>query len=251
MKLENKVALITGSSRGIGKAIAIEFSKEGASVVINYNKSEKEALELVNKINENKNSLEAIAAKADISKISDISNMVEQVLLKHQKIDILINNAYIYYRNSFFDCTEEIWDSTIKTNLRGTYFCSQIIGKKMFERKDGIIINIASNSGIFPKKSKGIEYSISKAGIIYLTKSLAITLAPYIRVNCISPGYTYTERSKFFKNDGLKKEIENKIPLRRINTPEDIAKAAIFLASKDSNNMTGQNIIVDGGYSLI
>ena len=250
MILENKVALITGASKGIGKSIALEFANEGASIIINYNKSEKEALELVNKINKNKNYLESIAIKADISHIEEISEMVDKIISKYSHIDILVNNASIYYRNSFFDSNEKIWGEIIDTNLRGTYFCSKFVSEHMLKGDEGVIINIASNAGHIPRKDEGVEYGISKAGVIYLTKSLALTLAPSIRVNCISPGYTNTEMSKFFTDDKLKEEVQSKIPLKRINDPENIAKLALFLTSPSSRNITGQNIIIDGGFSL-
>jgi len=248
MKLKNKVALITGASRGIGRSIALEFANEDAIVIVNYNKSEKEAEELISIIN--KNGKKASVIKADISIISDITRMKEEIIKKYGKIDILVNNAGIYQKNNFFDSTEHSWDLTMNINLKGPYFCSQIIGKEMLSQKSGCIINISSNSGIMPRKNKGIEYGVSKAGLIYLTQSLALTLAPDVRVNCIAPGYTETEMSSLYKNSKLRAEIEKNIPLNRINMPEDVAKAALFLASEDSRNITGQIIIIDGGYNL-
>ncbi|MEK6831013.1 MAG: SDR family oxidoreductase, partial [Nanoarchaeota archaeon] len=151
---------------------------------------------------------------------------------------------------SFFDSNEKIWGEIIDTNLRGTYFCSKFVSEHMLKGDEGVIINIASNAGHIPRKDEGVEYGISKAGVIYLTKSLALILAPHIRVNCISPGYTNTEMSKFFTDDKLKEEVQSKIPLKRINDPENIAKLALFLTSPSSRNITGQNIIIDGGFSL-
>lgn len=249
MKLKNKIVLVTGASKGIGRAIALEFAEQEAIVIINYNKSENEAKELEEEIT--KKGKIAYSIKADVSKVSDIIKMKEEIIKKYGRIDILINNAGIYERNHFFESTEQSWDSTMNTNLKGAYFCSKIFSETMLNQKEGCIINISSNAGIIPRKNKGIEYGISKAGLIYLTKSLALTLAPYIRVNCIAPGYTETEMSSFYENPNLKIEIEKKIPLQRVNLPDDIAKSALFLASDEAKNITGQILIIDGGYSLI
>ena len=249
MKLEDKVALITGASRGIGKAIALKFSEEGAKIIINYNKSEQEAFKVFETIKNN--GQEAYLMQADISKHIDIRNIIKNVMEECGKIDILVNNAGMVLRNSFFESNEESWSSIMDTNLKSAYFCSQIAAKEMLKRKTGSIINISSNSGIIPRKSKGIEYGISKAGMIYLTKSLALILAPYLRVNCIAPGWTETDMNIRFYNDAkARTDTENIIPLGRINKPEDIAKTALFLASDDSSNITGEIIIVDGGYNL-
>ncbi len=248
MKLKNKIALITGASKGIGRAIALEFAEQEAIVIINYNKSEQEAKELEEEIT--KKGKLAHSIKADISKISDIIKMKEEIIKKYKKIDILINNAGIYEKNHFFESTEQSWDLTINTNLKGVYFCSKIFSEIMLNQKEGRIINISSNAGIMPRKDKGLEYGISKSGLIYLTKSLALTLAPYIRVNAIAPGYTETEMSSFYGNPSLKREIEKKIPLQKVNLPEDIAKSSLFLASDEAKNITGQILIIDGGYSL-
>ena len=152
----------------------------------------------------------AIAIKADVSNIEEIYIMKEEILKKYGKIDILVNNAGIYQKNNFFDSTEQSWNETINTNLKAAYFCSKIFAETILNQKTGCIINISSNAGIIPRKNKGIEYGISKAGLIYLTKSLALTLAPNIRVNCIAPGYTETEMSGFYEDPNLKKGIERR-----------------------------------------
>src|SRR3989338_1338934 len=214
MKLKDKTALITGASRGIGRAIALEFAREGASVIINYNKSE-EADGLVKIIRQRGS--EAMAIKADVSKLDEISSMFNKIKTEYRKLDVLVNNAGIYIRSNFLDSNEETWELTLNTNLKGAYFCSKFAAKTMLEQKSGDIINVSTNAGIFPRKSSGIEYGISKAGIIYLTKSLALTLAPYVRVNCIAPGYTETEMAVFYKNEELKRKIEKTIPLEIVN----------------------------------
>ncbi len=248
MRLKNKIALITGSSKGIGATIAKKFAEEGAAVIINYKNSEEKALRLTKSIKDK--GLEAIAIKADVSEPEEIISMSDEIIIKFGRIDILVNNASLYPRNKFFDSTEESWNSAIDTNLKGAYFCSQIFSKEMLKKKQGNIINISSNTGLMPRDKKGLEYGISKAGLIYLTQSLALTLAPNIRVNCIAPGYTLTEMVELYRSPTLKKQVESRIPLRKINLPEDIANSALFLASEDARNITGQIMVVDGGYSL-
>ncbi len=177
--------------------------------------------------------------------------MIDRVTDTYERIDILINNAGIISRNSFFESNEASWNNTMNTNLKSAYFCSQIAAAEMLKQKKGVIINIESNSGILPRKDVGIEYGISKAGLTWLTKSLALTLAPYIRVNGIAPGWTETDMNARFYNDNkARTDIEKIIPLGRINKPEDIAKTVLFLASDDSENITGETIIIDGGCNL-
>jgi 3-oxoacyl-[acyl-carrier protein] reductase len=247
MKLKEKVALITGASRGIGRAIALLFAKEGAKVIVNYVHSKEKAEEVVSKIR--KLGSDAISIKADVSNLEELKFLVEKSIEKFGRIDILVNNAGVYFRNTLEESTEEIWDKTINIDLRAPYFLSKLVSKYMLEQKSGKIINIASIAGIKPR-DKSIEYQIAKAGVITMTKALSLALAPYINVNCISPGHTMTDMTGYDKNPEKKKRAENNIPLKRIGQPEDIAKAALFLASSDSDYITGANIVVDGGRSL-
>lgn len=246
MKFKNKIVLITGASRGIGQSIALEFAKEGATIIVNYLHSEKEANKVVEKIKRlNSN---AFAIKADVSRINELALMVEKIIEKFKRIDILINNAGVFYKNNFFESNEEIWDAIIDINLKGVFFCSNLVAKHMLKQGYGKIINISSVSGIKQRVSKALEYGIAKAGVIYFTKSLALVLAPHINVNCIAPGYTATDMIGHTAEGKLEKEKE--IPLKRMNKPEDIAKAVLFLASDDSKNITGQILVIDGGSSL-
>ncbi|MEK6855509.1 MAG: glucose 1-dehydrogenase [Nanoarchaeota archaeon] len=244
MKLENKLALITGSSSGVGAAIVREFAGEGADVILNYRGDERKIF---------KNLGEAYyteAIKADVSKVDELKQMFEHIKEKYGRLDILVNNAAVYPRHDFFQATEESYNKVMDTNLKSVFFASQLAGRLMLEQKSGAIINISSNSGLMPKKDKGIEYALSKAGVVYLTKSLALTLAPYVRVNCIAPGFIDTKMSVYANDSEIKREIEGKIPLGRTNSPGDISKTALFLASDDSKNITGQVFVIDGGYSL-
>ena len=246
MKLKGKVALITGASRGIGKAIALEFAREGALIAVNYNKSMDKALELVDRINAEAIGF-AFPIEADITDLVSAHDMIAKIFDAYA-LDILVNNAGINYRNNFLESNEEIWNSVMDTNLKAAFFCSRFAVEYMISQGSGNIINIASVSGIRPRYKNGIEYGISKAAVIHMTKSLAVALAPYnIRVNAIAPGYTETEMARFHNKPEVKAMIEEKIPLGNVNQPEDIAKAALFLASDDSRNIIGEIMIIDGG----
>lgn len=247
-KLKNKVVLITGAAKGIGQAIAKEFAQQGATVIINYNKSEEEAKKTVELITSLGGKAEMI--QADISTPKQIHEMMERIIKKFKKIDILVNNAAVFPRARFIETKEEDFDRIMDINVKGTYFCSKEFAELILPKDQGVIINISSNAGLVSKKDKGLDYAMSKAAVIHLTKSLAITLAPNIRINCVAPGYTETEMVSFHKKPELKKSKEERIPLKRINTPEDIAKAALFLASEDSRNITGEVLTIDGGYNL-
>ncbi len=245
MKLLNKNVLITGASRGIGRAIALLFASEGANIAVHCHVRDKEENDLMDEIRK-KYQRKTACFEADVSKVAELKKMVESVKKTFGSIDILVNNAGLYPENPFFESTEEIWDKIMGINLKGTYFCSQFVSKIMLKQKSGNIINMASVAGLYPRKGS-FEYAISKAGIIHFSKSLALILAPHIRVNVIAPSYTWTSFMSFMKNPKLVKKKMKLIPLRRFNDPEDVAYAALFLASDDSKNITGQVLVLDGG----
>lgn len=247
MKLKNKVALITGAGKGIGKAIAIEFAKEGANIIINYNKSREGAEKVKNKIE--KTGSKVIVIKADVSKKEEIEEMIEKTLNEFKRIDILVNNAGVISAAPLQELTEEDWDKIMDVNLKGVFLCSKAVSKIMIKQKSGKIINISSIYGSIFGAEYVMHYCASKAGVANLTKSLAQVLAPHIQVNSISPGNIDTEMTRRAGDDFIKKVIE-KTPLKRLGKPEEIAKVAVFLASSDSDFITGQNIVVDGGLSL-
>ncbi|MEM3399264.1 MAG: 3-oxoacyl-ACP reductase family protein [Candidatus Micrarchaeia archaeon] len=237
-KLLGKVALITGASRGIGKAIAEKFASEGAKVIINYNKSEKEAKELADRIG-------GIPIKADVSKSKEVKNMFDIVLRDCGRLDILVNNAGIaHWAQSLEEVNEENWDRIMAVNLKGVFLCSHIAFPIMKKQGGGRIINIASTAGI-KGSSAALHYNASKAGVISLTRTYANMLAPIIQVNAIAPGYTDTEMQNHLKGERRKRVIET-IPARRFATPEDVAEVALFLATCN-DYITGQVIVVDGG----
>jgi 3-oxoacyl-[acyl-carrier protein] reductase len=247
MRLKNKVAVVTGASRGIGRAIAVKFCEEGADVVVNYISDAKVAKQVVDQIV--KIGRKGKAVKADISKMSGVEKLVRDTIDNFKKVDILVNNAGVLLRKSYEESTERTWNKTMDTNLKSIYFLTKKFSKYMVKQKNGKVINIASQAGLAAVNSS-LEYSLSKAGVIHLTRSLAKVLAPFINVNCISPGRTTTDMTGYAENPKKRRIKEKNIPLGRVNEPEDIAKLAVFLASKDSRNITGQTISVDGGEIL-
>ena len=245
MKLKNKIALITGANKGIGKATALLFAKEGAKIVVNYYSSKKEASFAVDEIE--KIGSDAIAIKCDVSKEDEVKKMVDQTINKFGKIDILVNNAGIVFDVPFFERTVEQWKKTLDVNLLGTFLCSKYVSKQMLKMDGGKIINISSTNGINSFSPEAMDYDASKAGIIILTRNLAKELAPKIQVNSIAPGWIDTEMNKDLPEDFVKEE-NGKIYLKRFAKPEEIAKTILFLASDDASYITGSILKVDGGY---
>ena len=243
MKLQNKVVIITGSSRGIGKAIALEFARQGADVVVNYKTSEKEAKEVARQIE--KIGQEAIVVKADVSKEEDVKNMMEKVYGHFKRIDILVNNAGIMNRSSVEEMTLEGWKGTIDANLTSVFLCCKYVLPYMKKAKYGRIVNMASVAGVLGVKNT--HYAVSKAGVIMFSRVFAKEVGQFgIRVNSISPGPIDTEMIKDWTAE-KRKQRTLETPLRQLGKPEHIAKTALFLVSDDSDHITGQNIIVDGG----
>ena len=245
MKLKGKVAIITGASRGIGKATALLFAQEGAKVVVNYLKSKREAEEVVHQIK--KLGSDSIAVVCDVSKEEQVKLMVEKTIDKFGKIDILVNNAGIVFDVPFKDRTVEHWRRTLDVNLVGTFLCSKYASNHMLKQKSGKIVNISSTNGIDSFNPDSMDYDSSKAGVIMLTRNLAQQLAPFIQVNCVAPGWVDTDINKDLPKDFVKKETE-RIYLKRFAKPEEIAKTVLFLSSDDASFITGSTLKVDGGY---
>lgn len=240
-----KVALVTGSSRGIGRATIIEFAKKGCDVVINYMSSKKEALDLKEKV-ESQYSVKALAIQADVSVEEQVRAMVDEIISTFGHIDILVNNAGIAIDTLFEDKTVANFRRTLDVNLIGTFLVSKYVGKYMLEEKEGCIINISSTNGIDTGYPESLDYDASKAGILSLTKNLAIQYAPYIRVNSIASGWVLTDMSKELDDDFMKEE-KSKILLNRFADSYEIAKVIVFLASDDASYINGEVIRVDGG----
>lgn len=237
-----KIIIVTGASRGIGREIAIQLSKqEEIQVIANYNKSEKQAQEL-KELNSNID-----IYKADVSDRKQVKEMIEYVLEKYKKIDVLINNAGISDYKLFTDVTDDDWEKIIKNNLYSAFCVTQEVLPNMIHNKEGCIINISSIWGLIGSSCEAI-YSISKAGIDAMTKSLAKELGPSnIRVNSIAPGIIDTEMNKRLKNEEIR-EIINEIPLEKIGKTSDIAKCVEWLIKDEYT--TGQIISINGGWNI-
>lgn len=247
MNFEDKVALITGSSRGIGKATALAFAREGAKVVINYVTAKKEAEKTLAEVKAL--GVEAIAVQCDVSNPAEVKRMFEEIVKKFGRLDVLVNNAGIYYSpSSFEDMTAEQWEKNLKVNLIGTFLCTQAAAKIMKKQKGGKIVNISSVRGL-DNCGRKPEYAASKAGVNNFTKTIAKELAPMININAVAPGWVETEMSSDIPTDLRTSETE-KTYLKRFAKPEEIANAVLFLASDNANYITGHVLVVDGGYSL-
>ncbi len=247
MKLKEKVAIVTGSGRGIGRAIALELAREGAKVVTNavhLDHAESVAKEV------RVLGGESLATKADVSKKTDVIAMVRKAMDRFGRIDILVNNAGLVHFDPLLKLSEDEWDKILDVNLKGTFLCSQTVAGEMITKKTGgVIINISSIAGKvgFPQLA---HYCASKGGIIELTREMALELIQYgIRVNSIAPGVIDTDMIKpIVKDKNSKKSFLQAIPMGRFGRPEEIAKAVVFLASNDSSYVIGQTIFVDGGW---
>jgi 3-oxoacyl-[acyl-carrier protein] reductase len=245
MKVEGEVAVVTGASRGIGKAIALTLAREGADVAVNYTKRHDQAGAVVDKIIEM--GRKAIAIKADVSKRADVEKMMAKTAKAFKRIDILVNNAGIFPRCIFLEMREEDWDEVINVNLKGNFLCAKAASAYMVKAKSGKIVTLSSLAGV-KSSPRGLHYSTSKAGIMGFTKALASELAPYnIRVNCCAPGIVDTDQPRQGLSEEQIVERGKNLPLGRIGTPQDIAEAVLFLVSPASNWITGQTFHCNGG----
>jgi 3-oxoacyl-[acyl-carrier protein] reductase len=240
---KGKVAIVTGASRGIGKATALLLAKEGTKVVVNYHSSKKEAQAVVKEI-EGLGS-EAIAVQCDVSQEMAVRQMVETTVKRFGRIDILVNNAGVVVDTSFAKRTVEQWKRTLEVNLIGTFLCAKYVASHM--KKGGKIVNVASTNAIDSFSPDAMDYDASKAGIVILTRDLAKELAPAIQVNAVAPGWVNTEMNKKLSTSFVKEEMK-KIYLKRFANPEEIAKLIVFLTSDDASYITGSTIKIDGGY---
>lgn len=242
--LKGKCAIITGASRGIGKAIALKFASLGANIVINYRSNEKEALEVENEIKGM--GVETLCIKGDISKSEEVENLVASAKEKFGTIDIMVNNAGITKDGLLLRMKEEDFDSVIDVNLKGVFNCLKAITPVMIKQKQGKIINLSSVVGITGNAGQ-VNYAASKAGVIGMTKSLAKEVGSRgITVNAVAPGYIETDMTEAL-GEKYKEEMKKNIPLKRLGTANDVAEVAAFLASKGADYVTGQVIQVDGG----
>ena len=243
MDFKNKVALVTGSSKGIGASTILEFAKKHCDVVINYNESQDEALKLQEELK--KYDVKSLIIKADISKEEEVKNMVEKIMKEFNHIDILVNNAGIAIDTLFEDKTVANFKKILNVNLIGAFIVSKYVGEIMLKQKHGRIINISSTNGIDTFYPMSLDYDASKAGLISLTHNLAKEYAPYINVNAIASGWVNTSATEDLSEEFRKEELD-KIFLKRFAEPEEIAKVVTFLASEDASYINGSIIRVDG-----
>lgn len=252
MNLKNKVAIITGARRGMGRTHALVLAKAGAKVVVS-DISLEECEKVVAEIK--KQGGKALAIKCDVSKKSEVDEMIKKTVKEYGRIDILVNNAGICQFKPFLELTEEDWDKTININLKGYFLCAQAAAKEMAKQKSGTIVNIASIAmgqiGIgFPTL---VHYCASKGGIIGMTEALALELAPFnIRVNAIAPGAIDTPMLNSPKAEPKATDKSNdslaRIPMRRIGKPEEVSNLVLFLTSDNSSYITGATVVIDGGW---
>lgn len=244
MQLKDKVAIVTGAGRGLGKAIALGLAREGAHVVVNYNQSEAGAEELRKEAEGL--GVRVLKCKADVARAEDVEKMVKAALDTFGRIDILINNAAVKRRVLVADTNEEVWDWIVDTNLKGTFLCSRAVLRTMMARKEGKIVSITSGRGI-AGQAGGAAYAASKAGIIAFTKSLALEAAPYgINVNAIAPGRMNTDQ---WREGRGKEEIEKLLAIPRLDVKgvgsvEDIMGAVLYLVTDAGRYVTGQVMIL-------
>ena len=240
-----KTVLITGGSRGIGKAVAMKFAENGYKIIINY-VSDKTDTEQLKKELLQAGAADILLIKADVSNSEDVKNMVKETIEKFEKIDVLVNNAGITKDNLLMRMSEEEFDKVIQINLKGTYLVTKEVTRYMMKKKKGSIVNLASVVGVAGKAGQ-CNYAASKAGIIGLTKSVAKELASRnIRANAVAPGFIETDMTNVLK-DEIKENINSQIPLKRMGTAREVAELVYFLGEDSSSYITAQVINVDGG----
>jgi 3-oxoacyl-[acyl-carrier protein] reductase len=247
-RLAGKVAIVTGASRGIGKAIALRYADEGAKVVVNYRNRVAEADAVVAAIRAAGG--EAVAIAADVSSAADVGRLVDETMTRYGRVDVLVNDAGVMVAKGLFETTEDDWDQTIDINLKGAYLCSKAVAPIMIRQEGGTIINMSSNSGLYhPSAMRFTEYVVSKAGMNGLTKAMALALGPHVTVNAICPGWIRTDMVEIIEPE-VQQRILDETALHRWGTPDDIASSAVFLASDEAAFITGELLIVAGGRGM-
>jgi 3-oxoacyl-[acyl-carrier protein] reductase len=246
--LENKIALVTGGSRGIGKSIALTFADAGATVILTYRSSSAEAQAVVDEIK--RKGHEASAFQADAANFTQAKELVDRIVEQYKRLDILVNNAGITKDTLLMRMNEEDWDVVINTNLKSVFNFTKAVVRQMLSQRSGKIINMTSVVGLMGNAGQA-NYAASKAGIIGFTKSIAKELGSRnIQVNAVAPGFVDTDMTAKL-NDEQKKALAEQIPLKRTAKPEEIARVVMFLASPEADYITGQVICVDGGMALM
>ena len=240
-----KTVIITGGSRGIGKAISTRFAKEGYNVVINYIKNDEAANRLKEEL-EKKYEADVLLVKGDVSNDDDVKHLISETINKYKTINVLVNNAGIAIDKPFLDKTSEDFKKTLNTNLVGPFLTSKYAYNYLINAEDASIINISSTNGIDTLYPESIDYDASKSGLISLTKNLSTVFSPLVRVNAVAPGWVKTDMNSELDKDFMEEE-EDKILLQRFAEPEEIANVVYFLSSKEASYINGEVIVVDGG----
>ena len=248
MRLKDKVAIVTGGSRGMGRAYCLGMAREGAKVIVNYVSDEGAANEVLKEISDMGG--EAYAFKADVGTKADVQSMVDFAVDKFGKLDVMVSNAGLVHKEPLVEQTEETIDRIFHTNVKGNIFCTQVAAAQMMKQKEGKIILCASIVAVVGEPLLSV-YTASKGAILAFMRSAALELSPYqIKVNCVLPGTTVTDMSRDVLADPImKKALIDPVPLGRLGTPEDLAGIVIYLASDEANWTTGQMFIVDGGHT--
>jgi 3-oxoacyl-[acyl-carrier protein] reductase len=249
MQCAGKIVLVTGAQQGIGRAMAVEFAAAGADIAVNWLDDLDAAKQLANQVHGC--GRRAILVKADVAQIEQVRSMVSAAQDALGPIDVLVNNAGVFPRVPFLEMTESDWDYVIDVNLKGSCFCAQSVAKAMVSAgRPGVIINLTSGAA-FRSSPRGVHYVASKGGVLSMTRAMALELAPYrIRVNAIAPGLTDTAQPRYGSSEAELADMARAIPLGRMARPEDIARAAVFLASDSASFVTGQTLHVNGGSYL-
>ncbi len=246
-RLSGRVALVTGGGRGLGRAIVKALAQEGARLAINYRESARGAQEAAE--DASRFGGRAITVRADVSRAAEVRAMIERIHDAFGRLDILVNNAGVFCRTSFLDVTEAQWDNVLDINLKGTFLCAQAAARVMMAQQSGAIVNLASGGGLSPRPGyeTSAPYAASKAGVIMLTRRLALELAPQVRVNAVAPGII---ESRPGWSDDTRRRLGAVSLLGRLGTPAAIANAVVFLVSDDASSITGHVLNVDGGVVL-
>lgn len=249
--MKRKTVLITGSTKGIGKGIALRLARDHHNIVLNYATDERQAQATLQRCQQVTS--QVLLVKADVSKKTDVEQLIQRCLHHFGSLDVLVNNAACVIDKPALDLSEEEWERVINVNMKGTFLCSQSAATHMLKQENGgLILNIGASTGIRARKN-GINTCASKAGIMIMTQCLALELGPKVRVNTLIPGLTRTEETehRFHLNDpAVLRSREEAIPLQRIGTPEDIANAVALLLADEAGFINGQKIVVDGGQHM-